>query len=191
MQRSGRCLQRFFLAAAAAAIGLAAGVACKSPAEPAEPGAKGEQAGEPTRARTEESGTAKAATGDGKVHIVASPEAGAVDAAVRTALTVAAAERRTLVVYVGATWCEPCQRFHQAAAHGDLDAAFPRLTLVEFDLDRDRERLAAAGYVSQYIPLFALPAPDGSASGKQIEGAIKGEGAVGVIVPRLKEMLSD
>jgi thiol-disulfide isomerase/thioredoxin len=188
MQRSGGCPQRFFLVAIA--LGLGAGVACKSSAEPAEPG---QQAGEAPSARRGESGAAStaAAPGDSKVHIVASPEAGAVDAAVRAALTAAAAERRTLVVYVGATWCEPCQRFHQAAAHGDLDAAFPRLTLLEFDLDRDRERLASAGYVSKYIPLFALPAPDGSASGKQIEGAIKGDGAVGVIVPRLKEMLSE
>jgi thiol-disulfide isomerase/thioredoxin len=188
MQRSGRCLQRFFLVAAALAVGLGAGVACKSPPEPGEP--SGEP---PPRPRTEAGGAAStaAAPGDSKVRIVAAPETGAVDAAVRAALTAAAAERRTLVVYVGATWCEPCQRFHQAAAHGDLDAVFPRLTLLEFDLDRDRERLATAGYVSKYIPLFALPGPDGSASGKQIEGAIKGDGAVGVIVPRLKEMLSE
>jgi hypothetical protein len=94
-------------------------------------------------------------------------------------------------VYVGATWCEPCQRFHHAAERGELDAAFPTVTVLAFDLDRDRERLASAGYVSKYIPLFALPGPDGTASGKQIEGGVKGDGAVGNIVPRLKEMLSE
>jgi len=59
------------------------------------------------------------------------------------------------------------------------------------DVVGDRERLAAAGYVSKYIPLFALPGPDGAASGRQIEGGIKGDGAVGYISARLKEMLAD
>jgi thiol-disulfide isomerase/thioredoxin len=126
----------------------------------------------------------------GKVRVVESRE-GAVESVVRDALAGARAEGRTLIVYVGATWCEPCQKFHRAAERGELDATFPRLTLLEFDLDRDRERLAAAGYVSKYIPLFALPGPDGAASGKQIEGGIKGDGAVGYISQRLEAMLSE
>ncbi len=126
----------------------------------------------------------------GKLRIVEPPD-GSVDAIVRDALAGARADGRTLVVYVGATWCEPCQHFHHAAERGQLDAAFPHMTLLEFDLDRDRERLAAAGYVSKYIPLFALPGPDGAASGKQIEGGIKGEGAVENLSARLREMLSE
>jgi hypothetical protein len=125
------------------------------------------------------------------IELVEAPPGEAVESAVRGALARAAASKRTLVVYVGATWCEPCQRFHHAAEHGELDATFPTMTLLEFDLDRDGERLASAGYVSKYIPLFALPSADGRASGKQIEGGIKGDGAVAFIVPRLKEMLSD
>jgi thiol-disulfide isomerase/thioredoxin len=116
---------------------------------------------------------------------------GSVESAVQSAVVGAVAEGRRLVVYVGATWCEPCQRFHHAAEEGALDAAFPNVTFLEFDLDRDRERLASAGYVSKYIPLFALPTSSGAASGKQIEGGIKGDGAVGFIVPRLAAMLSE
>jgi hypothetical protein len=114
---------------------------------------------------------------------------GAVAEIVREALGRVAAERRRLVVYVGATWCEPCQRFHQAAAAGELDAAFGDLTLLEFDADRDRGRLAEAGYTSKYIPLFVLPNADGTSSGQQIEGSVKGEGAVREITPRLKTLL--
>ena len=135
--------------------------------------------------------TASGGPAPGGIQIVESSSEDPVESIVRTALDRALAARRTLVVYVGATWCEPCQRFHHAAERGELDAAFPTVTLLEFDLDRDRERLASAGYVSKYIPLFALPGPDGKASGKAIEGGIKGDGAVGFIVPRLKEMLSD
>jgi hypothetical protein len=122
----------------------------------------------------------------GHVRIVPAPAEGDVRQTVRSALADASGD---LIVYVGASWCEPCRRFHEAALGGELDQSFPGLTLLEFDLDRDRERLAAAGYVSKYIPLFAVPEADGSASGKQIEGAIKGEGAVGFIEPRLRALL--
>jgi thiol-disulfide isomerase/thioredoxin len=124
-----------------------------------------------------------------RVELEPAPGAGQVAPIVRDASDRARADRRILVVYVGATWCEPCRRFHDAAERGELDTKFPRLTLLEFDLDRDRERLAQAGYVSRYVPLFALPATDGVASGLQVEGAIKGEGAVAFIAPRLAELL--
>jgi thiol:disulfide interchange protein len=108
---------------------------------------------------------------------------------VRREVARARADKREVLVYVGAAWCEPCQYFHNAAAAGELDSAFPGLRLVEFDLDRDREALARAGYGSQMIPLFALPREDGSGSGEQIEGSIKGPGAVAQITPRLKALL--
>jgi thiol-disulfide isomerase/thioredoxin len=110
-------------------------------------------------------------------------------ALVRTSLTQARSEGRRLLVYVGATWCEPCQRFHHAVDAGELDAAFPRLSIVGFDADHDGETLAAAGYTSRLIPLFALPNDDGRASGKQIEGSVKGEAAVSQITPRLRALL--
>ena len=97
---------------------------------------------------------------------------------------------RTTLVYVGASWCEPCQRFHRAAADGELDRAFPDLTLVEFDLDADQQRLNAAGYASRFIPLFALPDSEGRATGKFIEGYVKGDGAVGDLTPRLRSLLA-
>ena len=49
----------------------------------------------------------------------------------------------------------------------------------------------AAGYAARLIPLLALPLPDGRASGKQIEGSIKGEGAVMQMRPRLAALLRD
>lgn len=117
---------------------------------------------------------------------------GLADAAppVRDAIAQASAEGRTLLVYVGAAWCEPCQRFHHAVEQGELDAAFPRLSILAFDADRDAPALAAAGYTSRLIPLFALPKSDGRSSGKQIEGSVKGEAAVGEITPRLRALVS-
>ena len=124
-----------------------------------------------------------------KVEVLAAPAGEDVAVVVRREAERARAEGRDLVVYVGASWCEPCQRFHQAAAAGELDATFPTLRMLEFDLDRDDARLRAAGYASKMIPLFAVPAPDGRATGVQIEGSIKGDGAVAQITPRLRAML--
>ena len=163
------------LVSASALVGGMSGAGCKAQADASATPAIAADASTPSA---------------GKLRIVEATE-GSVDSIVKGALAGARAEGRTLVVYVGATWCEPCQYFHRAAQRGDLDATFPRMTLLEFDLDKDRERLVAAGYTSKYIPLFALPGPDGTASGKQVEGGIKGEGAVGYISGRLQQMLSE
>jgi thiol-disulfide isomerase/thioredoxin len=166
-----------FAVAAVMALTLAAAVACRSQGDVTKPAPSAQVA-------------AASSAPAGKLRIVNAPD-GSVDSIVRDALGGARAEGRTLVVYVGATWCEPCQSFHHAAELGELDVMFPRLTLLAFDLDRDRERLAAAGYVSKYIPLFALPGPDGAASGKQVAGGIKGDGVIGYLATRLQQMLSE
>jgi hypothetical protein len=115
---------------------------------------------------------------------------GPVAALVQAALARAKDAGGTLLVYVGAPWCEPCTRFHDAVAAGQLDAVFPRLSLLEFDLDRDRDRLAEAGYDSKYIPLLAVPAADGRASDRRMEGSVKGDGALANMVPRLQALLA-
>jgi thiol-disulfide isomerase/thioredoxin len=127
------------------------------------------------------------ATGpSGAVEEVAAPATG--DAAAWIAAQ--RAPGKDLVVYVGATWCEPCRRFHDAIAAHALDGKFPRLRLLEFDWDKDGDRLTAAGYASQMLPLFALPDPSGHPAGPQIEGSIKGPGAVDEITPRLAGLIA-
>lgn len=101
----------------------------------------------------------------------------------------ARADGKKLVVYVGAEWCEPCKYFHAAAAAGQLDRDFPSLRLLEFDRDRDEQRLGRAGCLSRLIPLFALPDAEGRCSGRRIEGSIKGPDAVAEIKPRLSALL--
>ncbi|MDB4938016.1 MAG: hypothetical protein JWP87_4988, partial [Labilithrix sp.] len=140
-------------------------------------------------------GAASAATPAGPlvlargVRIVHAPPGADAAKVVREERELAKGDGRDLVVYVGAKWCEPCKYFHQAAAKGELDGEFPDLTLLEFDLDDDRDRLATAGYVSEFIPLFAMPAADGRASEKKFEGSVKGNGAVANIAPRLRSLL--
>jgi thiol-disulfide isomerase/thioredoxin len=123
------------------------------------------------------------------VELVAAPATGDVAPLVQRELVRARSDGRQLLVYVGATWCEPCRRFHQAAADGRLNADLPTLRLLEFDADRDGERLAVAGYFSQFIPMFALPNGDGRASGRQVEGATKGDDPVIAFAPKLRALV--
>jgi thiol-disulfide isomerase/thioredoxin len=100
------------------------------------------------------------------------------------------ASGQRVLVYVGATWCEPCQRFHKALEAGELDDALAGTKFIEFDADHDRAELKAAGYSSKYIPLFSVPASNGHSSGRAIEGSIKGDSAVREnLVPRLLALL--
>jgi hypothetical protein len=103
----------------------------------------------------------------------------------------ARAEGRDLLLYVGAPWCEPCQRFHDAVKRGELDATFPRLRLLELDRDRDEARLGAAGCLTRLIPLFAAVTAEGRCDPRrQMMGSIKGPGAVAEITPRLRVLLA-
>jgi thiol-disulfide isomerase/thioredoxin len=115
---------------------------------------------------------------------------GEVDAVVREALVAATAEGRRVVVYVGATWCEPCQDFHHAVDRGELDQPLAGIRFVEFDSDHDGARLEAAGYGGRLIPRFVLPDAQGRGSEHRIEGGIKGSGAVAHIMERLGPLLA-
>jgi thiol-disulfide isomerase/thioredoxin len=140
-------------------------------------------------------GDAPASQHRGKLELIEAPIAAPagppqdVAALVVAQLARAARDHRHVVVYVGATWCEPCLRFHDAAQRGELDAEFPDVTVLAFDADRAGEALERASYRSELIPLFAIPRPDGTASGQQIEGSIKGDAAVGQIAPRLRALV--
>jgi thiol-disulfide isomerase/thioredoxin len=114
-----------------------------------------------------------------------------VQAHVQVSLAAAEAEGRQLVVYIGATWCEPCRRFHDAVKAGQLNDALAGVRFLEFDHDAHQEGLKVSGYLRRFVPLFAIPNPDGTASNRLHEGAIKGPGAVDFIVPRLKALLDD
>jgi thiol-disulfide isomerase/thioredoxin len=124
------------------------------------------------------------------VDIIDAP-AGVSDVAafVRETATRVTGEHRRLVVYVGASWCEPCQEIHAAAAAHQLDADFPDLTLLAFDLDRDADALKHAGYDSPLIPLFALPRADGNASDRREYGGVKKGDNVALLKSKLVRLL--
>jgi len=127
------------------ALSLLLASACNSPA-PATAAKPAPAAATPTAA-------------PGKPRLVPAPAGGRVAEIVAAEQATAGAD--LLVVYVGAAWCEPCVAFHDALTAGQLDAELPGVRFLEFDLDRDKARLDADGYSSRYVPLFAIPGPDG------------------------------
>lgn len=150
------------------------------------PGASGCRRVEPPLPRGAEPSRAEPA--GPRVRFVPATE-GEVVPRVRAFVAEARAEGRTPLVYVGATWCEPCRYFHAAAERGELDGALPPLALLEFDRDRDGARLDAAGYASRMIPLFVAPGADGRPTDRRIEGSIHGPGSPAEIAPRLRAIL--
>jgi thiol-disulfide isomerase/thioredoxin len=117
--------------------------------------------------------------------------AGAIEPWVQQQVEIAEASHLRVLVYVGASWCEPCQHFHQAVEHGELNGTLNGLRFLEFDQDRDAAALKVAGYIYQYIPVLALPDPDGKNHGRMISGSIKGPHAVQEnLVPRLQALLA-
>lgn len=118
-------------------------------------------------------------------------QGGAIEPWIQEQVELADAAHVRVLVYVGASWCEPCQRFHQAVERGELNGTLDGLRFLEFDQDRDAGALKTAGYVYQYIPVLALPDPDGRNHGRMISGSIKGPRAVQEnLVPRLQALLS-
>lgn len=116
---------------------------------------------------------------------------GAIEPWIQQQVELADAAHLQVLVYVGASWCEPCQRFHQAVERGELNGALNGLRFLEFDQDRDASALRVAGYLYQYIPVLALPDPDGRNHGRMITGSIKGPNAVQQdLVPRLQALLA-
>jgi thiol-disulfide isomerase/thioredoxin len=141
----------------------------------------------------EKKGGAKGADASHRVGVqVVEASSGPIDAVVRGALTYARRDGRRLVVYVSASWCEPCERFQAAVRAGALDASFPRLRLLKFDQDRDLDRLAAAGYSGAFIPRFVVPGSDGRGTANRMEGATRAEDStLASIKPRLQHLLTE
>jgi hypothetical protein len=124
----------------------------------------------------------------GRVELVPAPATGELAEYVAQEVARGSHDHVPVVVYVGATWCEPCRDFHAAAERGALDASLGPMRFLEFDLDRDGDRLTAAGYSSALVPLFARPLADGRASGTQTDGVRKGGKYVEQLTPRIKAL---
>jgi len=124
-----------------------------------------------------------------RIEIVEAPPTGDLVTFISSEVVRGTQDRVPVLVYVGATWCEPCREFHAAAKAGQLDAQLGPLRLLELDLDRDGAHLTAAGYTSALVPLFARPGADGMATGQQFDGVRQGSDHVTQLTTRIRTLL--
>jgi hypothetical protein len=175
-------------AASAGLVALAALVACSHDPESTKQRASASSNTNPTPSAA---GTPNAGSSAPPTFVRYPGQAGAIEPWVQEQVELAEAAHTRVLVYVGATWCEPCQRFHEAVQRGELNGTLNGLRFLEFDQDHDAAALKTAGYQYQYIPVLALPDPDGRNHGRMISGSIKGPRAVQEnLVPRLQALLS-
>jgi hypothetical protein len=118
-------------------------------------------------------------------HFVETPaEVGLLDA-IRGEARAAEAAGETLVVYVGARWCKPCQHFESALASGKINERLAGLRLLHVDLDSRGAELATHGYTTKVIPYFVVPTPKGTPSARTFATAATDLGVVEQIVAGL------
>ncbi len=117
------------------------------------------------------------------------PGDGVVSEVVAGALVLAEQDKRQLIVYVGASWCEPCEYFAGALKSSSLPKELDNWRFLKFDHDKDEARLDESGYGGQMIPRFVIPRQDGRGSERRFEGGIKGPEAVGYLTTRLRALV--
>ncbi len=117
------------------------------------------------------------------------PGDGVVSVVVARALVLAQKDKRQLIVYIGASWCEPCEYFAGAVNAGSLPKELDNWRFLKFDHDKDEARLAESGYGGEMIPRFVIPRQDGRGSEHRFEGAVKGPEAVGYLTTRLRALV--
>jgi thiol-disulfide isomerase/thioredoxin len=158
-----------------AAIACVLVVGCNNNTPTPRPSISGDAPSPSTSTITSATTSTSTSTSTGPKVLPASQDTDALTA-IRTERLKAKADGRVLVVYVAATWCEPCKRFKDELASGRLDERLAKVTLLAFDADKDLDRLGAAGYSFKYGPFVALPGADGRPSDSQ-EATGKGSSA--------------
>jgi len=97
---------------------------------------------------------------------------------------------RVTLVYVGASWCVPCQAFRRLVHEGAFDKALPRLRLLAFDADIHAVPLGRSGCATTAVPTFMRPMPKGRCSAQKASGIAAGKDPVAYLTPRLERLMS-
>lgn len=103
-----------------------------------------------------------------------------------------AAERRQKpILYIGATWCEPCAALKKYKSDPRMAEAFEGTYVIELDLDDWKlDELKALGLRAGVVPVFHALGADGRASGKTIDGGAWGDNIPENMAPPLKRFFS-
>ena len=116
---------------------------------------------------------------------------GSLAASVKGEVAKALAAGKKPVVYIGATWCPPCQAIKRYKSDPQMAAAFAGTHIIELDVDDwTAPDLAALGYKAASVPVFIAVDKDGKAKGPTIDGGAWGDNIPANMAPPLTKFFA-
>lgn len=95
------------------------------------------------------------------------------------------------VVYIGATWCPPCQAIKKYKSDPQMVTAFAGTHVIELDVDDwTAPDLTALGYKASSVPVFIAVDKDGKAKGPTIDGGAWGDNIPTNMAPPLTKFFA-
>jgi thiol-disulfide isomerase/thioredoxin len=139
------------------------------------------------REHSQPSGTAKSQMAWVAVHPGTGPLAALVAAEIATHPT----GNLKPIVYLGASWCGPCQEIKRSKDDPRMLDAFDGAMVIEVDIDEwNKEQLTALGYKTGVIPVFIAVDRDARALGPMIDGGAWGDNVPEIMAPPLKKFVT-
>ncbi len=94
------------------------------------------------------------------------------------------------IVYLGASWCDPCAAIKRFKTDPRMLDAFQGTYVIELDVDDWKsEGLGALGYKTGTVPVFYAVDAAGKASGPTINGGAWGDNIPETMAPPLKKFV--
>jgi hypothetical protein len=110
---------------------------------------------------------------------------------VKAEVAKAQAKKLTPIVYVGATWCDPCLALKKHRDDPKMVDAFEGTFVIEIDADDwNAASFGALGYKTSVIPIFIAVDAEGKATGRTIDGGAWGDNIPQNMAPPLKQFFS-
>jgi hypothetical protein len=93
-------------------------------------------------------------------------------------------------LYIGATWCQPCQKLHRSLDDERMVDAFRGTYVIHLDLDAWERELPSVGLRVAQVPVFFQLDAQGKPTGKSLDGGAWNEDVPAEMAPPLKRFFN-
>jgi hypothetical protein len=128
--------------------------------------------------------------GHGFVLIEVNPTDGPLPAALQREAGKATQQHLKPFVYIGATWCAPCNAIKHNLDKPIMIDAFKGTYIMKLDFDAWEDKLPGAGLQHEAVPVFFALDASGKPTGRMIDGGAWGNDTPENIAPALKAFFS-